>query len=338
VTLGAPSVNTRLAVHHNTYVSDAYAQSAIQIGEGSNGVVGWVPELKSNLAWSKTAAAAKLAWYYWAGTPPSNVVSGALAPDGASHNAAFRAVRPPGGTPGYDIVGAAPSGATDVIDVDPLFTDPTRNIATWSASLGGANTMRAPLDMLARMNDDAGYDGRYTIDALFAWVRAGWQPRAAAYYKAGHDVDGTMGRQSDIGAVPMASVDAPAGPPLSRRSRGERRRHYVQHRDAHLDGGDGRWWLLHVPAAARSRGQPGELDRRRTADVRNGRQGDGPHGGNGLLVPGRGDGCERGERDVAGRTRHYAAQEQVTARAHRGRMGPYPRLIDVGPKLWTRLT
>ena len=91
----------------------------------------------------------------------------------------------------------------------PMFVDPTRNLESWDASLGGPGTVTHALAELEVANDSSNpaYDSRYTTAALIAWVRTGFAPTNPAL--KGAAADGT-----DIGAVPVAgSVGLPLPSP-----------------------------------------------------------------------------------------------------------------------------
>lgn len=173
-----------LYFYHNTCAGKWLgADGGVQLCEGAGaGKYHQVKAVQSNIAWSGTADTAALVYYYNGGS----AVDGQLDPAGATYNAIYNgktsAVGAASGNPaGYLITTThveRPSGATDVTS-DPAFVDPTRNIATWDASLGGAGTVTAAMDRIAADTSST------IITDLFAWVRAGWAPTAAAYNPAG---------------------------------------------------------------------------------------------------------------------------------------------------------
>ena len=76
-------------------------------------------------------------------------------------------------------------GANDVSG-DPQFVDSTRSLQTWDGALGGPGTVANALAELRKRTDPKGYNARYTVAALLAWVKAGFAPRNRAY-KPAHD-------------------------------------------------------------------------------------------------------------------------------------------------------
>lgn len=71
------------------------------------------------------------------------------------------------------------------------FTDYTRRLAEWDASLGGTGTrsekVAHAIAELSKRNDAAGYNSDYAISDLFAYVEAGHAPTNASLQDAGHD-------------------------------------------------------------------------------------------------------------------------------------------------------
>jgi hypothetical protein len=62
----------------------------------------------------------------------------------------------------------------------------------------------------AKMNDDTGYDSRFTILDAYNWLRAGYVPRNAAVFTAG-DTGGQVGALNLIPSM-MAGPAKAAGP------------------------------------------------------------------------------------------------------------------------------
>ncbi len=89
--------------------------------------------------------------------------------------------------------GTVSPGSNDVANVNPNFTDPTRNLETWDASLGGPGTAASAL---ARIEQDPSL----TKTSLLPYIRTGFAPTNPAY-------KGTAADGGDIGAVP-ANVPA----------------------------------------------------------------------------------------------------------------------------------
>jgi hypothetical protein len=108
---------------------------------------------------------------------------------------------------GYGVGYAAPMTGcpgTNDIDEDPAFVDPTRNIATWDASLGGPGTLANAVAELRKLNTPS-HNANYTVAALLAWVKAGFAPTNVNLQNAGHD-------NVTIGAVEYATAGASAVP------------------------------------------------------------------------------------------------------------------------------
>jgi len=57
---------------------------------------------------------------------------------------------------------------------NPRFFDPSRNLAGWDRSLGGPGTAEHAIQELKKRNDDSGYDARYTVEWLTAWIAQGY--------------------------------------------------------------------------------------------------------------------------------------------------------------------
>ncbi len=109
-------------------------------------------------------------------------------------------------TDGYqpaDVAFATPSPpGTHDFTTDPVFVDPTRNFLTWGQSVDGAITTRQQIiDELMKRNDDAGWNTRFTLDAYYTWVRAGFAPTVAAFATSGH-----AGGQVGAVAVALSAV------------------------------------------------------------------------------------------------------------------------------------
>lgn len=70
-------------------------------------------------------------------------------------------------------------GANDV-SADPLFADKAAALATWDASLGGPGTAANAITEMLRVNSyGAAFNSAYSITALLAYVKAGFQPSGA---------------------------------------------------------------------------------------------------------------------------------------------------------------
>jgi hypothetical protein len=117
---------------------------------------------------------------------------------GTPYNSPMSGSTPPGA---HDVnLGAVSSVAT----AGPQFVDPTRNLATWDASLGGPGTKDHALAKLQVQSDPtaAGYDARYTTAALLAYVQGGFTPTNPALHNASYPGDSIP----DLGAVPFSAT------------------------------------------------------------------------------------------------------------------------------------
>ena len=157
------------------YTTDALAAATADY----NAYCGWTPTASG--AWAGIAGATDVT----RGTPYDTPMSGTV---------------PPGG---HDVnLGAS---VPDVTASGPRFVDPTRNLQTWDASLGGPGTVAHALPLLAVQNDPSAgtYDARFTTAALIAYVRAGFAPQNPSLHQAAHD-------GGDIGAVAWVSASSTA--------------------------------------------------------------------------------------------------------------------------------
>jgi hypothetical protein len=190
-------VNAYIRVRHLTAFFGGGA-AAIYMGETYAGHAGMLVECRSNSVWAAAANVAKVI------SADAGVIANIGLPDTISHNGKYNE----SGT-GYDplitFIGGRP-GRGDVLG-NPGFVDPTRNIKKWDLSLGGPGTVANALAELRKKNDAAGYNSAYTIDALRAYVLAGFAPTNELYLRGGHD-------NTTIGAV---QVDV--APPLVFRRR-----------------------------------------------------------------------------------------------------------------------
>ena len=86
------------------------------------------------------------------------------------------------------ITGTTPPGVHDQTNVNPDFTDPTRNLQSWDAWLGGPGTVAGALALLQQ-------NPALTDSSLLPYIQTGFAPTNPAYHGTG--LGGT-----DIGAVP----------------------------------------------------------------------------------------------------------------------------------------
>ena len=59
---------------------------------------------------------------------------------------------------------------------DPRLRAPGRSLKDWDKLLGGPGLARHAIEEMQKLNDDSGYDPRYSVAALVAYVAAGHQP------------------------------------------------------------------------------------------------------------------------------------------------------------------
>ncbi|MEM7219145.1 MAG: hypothetical protein AAF515_12325 [Pseudomonadota bacterium] len=65
------------------------------------------------------------------------------------------------------------NGDKNSVRRDPGYYDPSRDIATWDASLGGPGTAEHAIEQMKRRNDDSGFDPSYTVANLVRFVAQG---------------------------------------------------------------------------------------------------------------------------------------------------------------------
>ena len=74
------------------------------------------------------------------------------------------------------------------LNADPRFADPTRNIRTWDAHLGGPGTIANAFAEIRKRNDPAAtYNPAYNVSDLIDWVRAGYMPQNPALWSGGYN-------------------------------------------------------------------------------------------------------------------------------------------------------
>ena len=104
------------------------------------------------------------------------------------------------------------------VTYNPRFFDPTRNLAAWDRSLGGPGTAEHAIQELKKRNDDLGFDSRYKVEELTAWVAKGFAVTdAQALGSDGLPMGAALhlpGVRPEIISQPE-SVSAPAGTTLA---------------------------------------------------------------------------------------------------------------------------
>lgn len=199
VTLG-----TNYGVGYPDYAVSAYrntifagAQSCAHVGEQGTGHADQWHEFRDNLCY--TDPGVDQIAVGGSTTPVNNFslvmgdwVSGGYTPadysvtNGAAHHNAKWGLAAGTAGGGYTLHPTSPTtpwGQNDVT-ADPQLVDDTRNIFTWGKSLGLTGTRVQVIDKvlaeLAKKNDDTGFDSRFTVANLIAYVRAGFKPQNSA--------------------------------------------------------------------------------------------------------------------------------------------------------------
>jgi hypothetical protein len=197
------NANVTLVVEHNTaYVSAN--NSGLVVGETYNAHAGMVSSFKSNIMWRSSLGTGWKMYRDAAGTN-QDVCAPADADRNCGHN-----LNAGSDGKGYNAAsGTAFStapGANDV-DEDPDFVDPTRDLASWDAALGGPGTVANAVAEILKLGD-TDWNPDYNVADLLTWVRAGFAPQNQNLIGAAHD-GGT------IGAVPGV-VSGGSGPRFAR--------------------------------------------------------------------------------------------------------------------------
>ena len=106
----------------------------------------------------------------------SSVAGDTRVENGTTYNTPMSGAMPPGG---HDVNFGV---IADASTAGPMFVDPTRNLQTWDASLGGPGTKDHALLKLQASYDPTSpnYDPNYTTPALLAYIRLGFSPRNTA--------------------------------------------------------------------------------------------------------------------------------------------------------------
>jgi hypothetical protein len=233
----------RLAFEHCTFhLGSAVADgtSGIRIGESAFDYAGQMAAIKGNLFWDTSIR--DVGYSCLVGAYDSfQLVEDACYPadfgPNAWHNARTGTHNRVGGVEGQSILGvdyikwsALPS-ATGLV-ADPQFVwqvqglDPATDfgclgLAGWARSLGATGTPRQRLDyalaQLRLKNHPTGYDARYSLPALLAYVRGLHRPTNPAYAGLTSDIDSsglTDAAGNDMGGTPGAMAYQAVAPPL----------------------------------------------------------------------------------------------------------------------------
>lgn len=206
----AAASQSHFSINHNTVVANwptgsSSESGVVQYGESGGGAAGEVTSLKSNLVWSSVVATGRAAVLTRLTGTLQNEVAAANADYNATWNGANDGTDPTGYVSGSagSIFSSGTAGVHDKVLTSDPFVDKTRNFAKWGASIGGAGTVADTLALLRKRLDwtDGAYNANNgaTIQALVAWVSAGFQVTAASLKNAGHD-------GVTIGAMPFAAT------------------------------------------------------------------------------------------------------------------------------------
>jgi hypothetical protein len=200
---GATMGNLRLTVDNNTV--SASAGSPIFVTEQTSGGVGSVVSLRNNLLWRSNAGAGLID-----DERVTAVDAGTFA--AAGYNYSYNVTTPDL----YESADAAFTGGPGVNDqtaIDPMFVDPTRNLATWGASIGGAatDTWDEIWTEIRKRNNDSGYNSAYDWRNAYTWIRLGWAPTNAQLKGAGYDGSdiGAMDYYNPIGGASFRRISSP---------------------------------------------------------------------------------------------------------------------------------
>lgn len=174
------NANVTLQVEKNTYHTGSQGAAVSETYAGHAGMLAY---FRSNLAWDTTNGRGyKL---YDSGT--NNSVSDLVTAANCNYNGGHQLATGSNlkGYDGLEFSSGSP-GANDVSG-DPQFVAPTRDLASWDSSLGGPGTVANAIAELKKKNDASGYNSSYNVQALLAYIRAGFAPQNSAYELAGHD-------------------------------------------------------------------------------------------------------------------------------------------------------
>lgn len=196
--------NATIVANHNTW---CVGSQGAAVGETYAGHSGMLSSFQSNIGWNQAASSGYLVYDSGADDSVSDLVSSsnfdynvAYNLTGVENNLEFSS-----GTPNAN-------GFT----ADPDFVDPTRNIADWDGSLGGAGTAANALTELLLRNDSS-WDTNYNIADLVTYVKAGFAVQEATYEDAGHDAvtPGCCGFAAGSSPSPTPSVSPSTTPSAS---------------------------------------------------------------------------------------------------------------------------
>ncbi len=185
---GIASTNSSCSsITHCTHSCYAGVEGAlVNVGETYAGSPGMIGELRHNISRGLSAGSGLLIARLSAGAvgnikdaaTPANITDNVVpSPYAGGAGVGPAALTAAGGD---GIMFTTPPEAP--LDLDPMFVDDARNLATWYRSIAGgapdtrANDTLAAIAALATMNDDSPTAGA-TIVAAWRWIRAGYAPR-----------------------------------------------------------------------------------------------------------------------------------------------------------------
>ncbi len=184
--------NLTLVVEHNTF-NVGPPESGVSIGETYHGHADMLASVQNNLAFSNSGLGSIINDNRGGAVVPNDITTA----DYNGRNTMSTSSNVPVGT----IRNTA--GVHDVI-ANPNFVDSTRNLATWSAALGGAGTVPDALVELAKANDASGYNNAYTVAALLVYIKAGFVPMNEAFHAAN---DYILPSKGWMGAMPGGEAE-----------------------------------------------------------------------------------------------------------------------------------
>jgi len=113
---------------------------------------------------------------YAIGSAAGKRVVNANAFSGIDRNLYFNLQPRSGYGAGVHAMQTAPGTDARSSTIDPRLFEPNRTLASWDKLLGGPGTAAHAIAELQKLNDDEGFDARYNVAALVAYVAAGYAP------------------------------------------------------------------------------------------------------------------------------------------------------------------
>lgn len=208
VNYGLAAMAPLLIIEHNTFMISGNHVQTNYLNETGIAPENSIQGFRSNLAWDVRPGRS----YMITVTPDARRLlspANALNPGGTDYNACWNCMvtsgnRWPDSTSNgtvYDVpMRDATPGTRDLVNVDPMFVDSTRNIKRWIEARAGlpadSGTSAGAMEYLA--NGPGTIQER--IADLLHWVREGFTPRNQAFQGSAHD-------GGDIGAVPFRPLE-----------------------------------------------------------------------------------------------------------------------------------